>query len=96
MLFFHFFVQNLLLIDHQSSFILGNSCVSQLLSITQEIHKSFDCNPPKDVRGVFLDISKAFGKVWHEGLTFELKANGVERKLIRILENHLKNVKQKR
>ena len=62
----------------------------ELLSIAQEIHKLFDCNPPEDVRGVFLDISKAFDKVWHEGLIFELKTNGVEGKLIMLLENYLK------
>ena len=39
-----------------------------LLSIVHDIYASFDCNPPRDVRGVFLDISKAFDKVWHEGL----------------------------
>ena len=61
-----------------------------VLSIAQEIHKLFDCHPPEDVRGVFLDISKAFDKVWHEGLIFELKTNGVEGKLIMLLENYLK------
>ena len=29
----------------------------------------FDCNPPKDVRGIFLDLSKAFDRVWHDGFT---------------------------
>ena len=56
---FNFFVQNQLFTDCQSGFIPSYSCVLQLLSITQEIHKSFNCNPPEDVRGVFLDISKA-------------------------------------
>ena len=81
--------------DCQSGFILGDSCISQLLSITQEIHKSFDCNPPEHIRGEFLDISKAFDKVWHEGLIFKLKTYGVEGKLIMLLENYLKNRNQR-
>ena len=38
----------------------GDSCVHQLLSVTQEICKSFDANPSLEVRGVFLGVSKAF------------------------------------
>ena len=37
----------------QSGFLAGDSCISQLLPITHEIYKSFDCNPPFDVRGTF-------------------------------------------
>ena len=81
--------------DRQSGFIPGDSCISQLLFITQEIHKSFHCNPHEDIRGVFLDISKAFDKVWHEGLIFKLKTYGVEGKLIMLLENYLKNRNQR-
>ena len=60
---FNFFLQNKLFTSCQSGFIPGDSCVSQLLSITHEIYKSFDCHPPTDMRNIFLDISKAFGKV---------------------------------
>ena len=81
--------------DFQSGFIPGDSCVLQLLSIAQEIHTSFDCNILEDVRGVFLDISKSFDKVWHEGLIFKLKKNGFEGKLIMLFENYLKNRKQR-
>ena len=31
-----------------------------------------------DVGGVFLDISKAFNKVWHKGLLFKFKSYGVK------------------
>ena len=68
-------------------FIPGDSCVSQVLSITHEIYKSFNCHPPTDMRGTFLDISKAFDKVWHEGLIFKLKTCGIERNLLKLLEN---------
>ena len=46
----------------------GDSCVSQLLSTAREIYKNFDYNPSVDIRGVFLDILKAFDKVWYDGL----------------------------
>ena len=32
---------------------IKDSCISQMLPLTQEIHKSFDCNSPKNVRGIF-------------------------------------------
>ena len=30
-----------------------------------------------EVRGVFLDMSKAFDKVWHDGLLFKLRHMGI-------------------
>ena len=36
-----------------------------------------------------MDISKAFDKVWHEGLIFNLKCNGISGKLLNFFENHL-------
>ena len=56
---FNYFIQNKLFAECKSGFIPGDSCVAQLLSITHEIYKSFDCNPPYHVRVTFLDISKA-------------------------------------
>ena len=60
---FNYFIK--VFTECQSSFIPGDSCISQLLSITHEIYKNFDCNPTLDTRATFLDISKAFDKVWH-------------------------------
>ena len=51
------------LISNQPGFKPGDSCINQLLSITHNIYKSFDDG--YEVRGVFLDISKAFDKVLH-------------------------------
>ena len=58
---FDFFIENELISSNRSGFKLGDSCVNQLVSITHEIYKSFD--ESHEVRGVFLDISKAFDKV---------------------------------
>ena len=74
----NYFMQNKLFTECQSGFIPGDSCVAQFLSITREIYKSFDCNPPADTRGIFLNISKAFAKVWHEGLILKLKTYGID------------------
>ena len=57
---FEFLQENNLLNQNQSGFRPSDSCEYQLLSIVHDIYASFDCNPPRDVRDVFLDISKAF------------------------------------
>ena len=45
--------------------------------------------------GIILNISKAFDKVWHKGLLFKLKQNGISGKLFDILTNFLKFRKQR-
>ena len=86
---FKHFKTNDLLVKCQSGFLPGDSCVSQLLCITHEIYKSFDCNPSHETRGVFLDISKAFDRVWHKGLLFKLKMYGIKGLPFNLLENYL-------
>ena len=39
----------------------------------------------------FLDISKAFDKVWHTGLLFKLKQCGLSSKLLNWVGNYLHN-----
>ena len=90
---YNYLMQNKLFTECQSGFIPGDSCVAQLLSIAHEIYKSFDCNPPADTREIFLDISKAFPKVWHEGLIFKLKTYGII--LLKFLINYLEDRKQR-
>ena len=74
---FGYLEENNLLCPSQSGFRSSDSCDYQLLSIEHEIYKSFDWNHPKDVRGVFLDLSKAFDRVWQDGLIYKIKHIGV-------------------
>ena len=84
---FEYFFENDLISQNQSGFKPGDSCINQLICITQEIDQSFDDG--LEVRGVFLDISEAFDKVWHEGLIYKLKQNGVKGNLLNTLTNFL-------
>ena len=69
---FEYFEESNLLCPNQSGFRPSDSCEYQVLSILHEIYKSFDCNLPKDVRGIFVDLSKAFDRVWHDGLIYKI------------------------
>ena len=63
------------------------------MAITHEIYKSIDDG--YELRGVFLDISKAFDKVWHKGHIYKLKQNGISRKSLNLIIDFLSNRKQR-
>ena len=42
-----------------------------------------------------MDISKAFDKVWHDGLIFKLEQNGVSGTSLNLFKNYLMNRKQR-
>ena len=90
---FKCFIENDLTSPNQSGFKPGDSCINQLLSIIHDICKSFDCG--FEVRGVFLDISKEFDKVWHDSIIFKLEQNGISGKLHKLLHDLLVNRKQR-
>ena len=89
---YEYFIDNELITSSQSGFKSGDSSIYQLLSITYDIYQCFDNG--FEVRGVFLDIFKAFDKVWHKGLIYKLKQNGVVGNLLNTLTNFLKERKQ--
>ena len=86
-----FLNENKLLSDAQSGFGPSDSCEYQLLSIVYGIYKSFDCNPPLEVRGIFLDFFKACDRVWHDGLIYKIKSFGISDTPLKLIENFLSN-----
>ena len=72
---------------NQSGFKPSDSSINHLLSITHEIYKTFDDG--YQVRGIFLDISKAFDKLWHNGLIYKLRQNGVSHDLLNLIIDFL-------
>ena len=82
----NFFKENNLFSPHQSDFIPDDSYVQHLISVTHEVYNAFACSPPIKVTGVFLDISKAFDKVWHDGIIWKLKRSGINGDLFRLIK----------
>ena len=52
-------------------------------------------HPSLETRGVFLDISKAFDRVWHKGLLFKLKSYGIADPLLSLIKHFLSDLPQR-
>ena len=90
---FNYLMSNGLISSNQSGFRPGDSTVNQLLYLVHQIHHALDNK--NEVRSIFLDISKAFDKVWHCGLLFKLKQNGISGELLQLFSSYLSNRKQR-
>ena len=77
----------------QSGFRPGDSTVNQLVYLVHRIYAAFEQG--KEVRMVYLDISKAFDKVWHKGLLYKLEAIGVRDPLLSWFCSYLSDRKQR-
>ena len=63
--------ENDLLSDRQSGYRAGHSTQLQLTYLTHNIYQYLDSG--RDVTAIYLDISKYFDKIWHEGLLYKCK-----------------------
>ncbi|GBN77820.1 putative RNA-directed DNA polymerase from transposon BS [Araneus ventricosus] len=76
------------LIPFQFGFRKGLSTTKQLLRMVEHIRDGF-CNKI-DTAAVFIDIAKAFDRVWIDGLLYKIHKLKVTRKLILLLQSYLK------
>ena len=59
--------------------------------MVRNIYTAFDAYRTVESRALFLDISKAFDKVWHEGLILRLTSMGICDVLLDLIGNFLEN-----
>jgi hypothetical protein len=90
---FNYFRENFMITIWQSGFLPGVSTVTQLVEIYDQFCRAVSHG--KDIRVVFLDISKAFDRVWHDGLLFKLKKCGIKGRLLAWLMSYLKDRQQR-
>ena len=67
----------------------GDSFIFTLFAVTHDIFSCFDCKPILETRGLFLDITEAFDRNWHDGLSFKMKSNGVSGNLFQLIKSFL-------
>ena len=88
----YLYINNLLYM-YQSGFLPGHSTTLQLIDIYHHICQSFDEKQYSCM--VYCDISKAFDRVWHRGLLFKLRQNGIKGKFLDWISNYLSSRKQR-
>jgi hypothetical protein len=75
-----YIVDNKLVSPNQSGFLPKDSTTNQLVKIVDYILQGFDRG--QDSIAIFLDISKAFDRVWHKGIITKLYNNGIRESLL--------------
>ena len=89
---FEYLDEHKLVSEHQSGFGPNDSCTNQLLSMVHDIHTDFDADPTLEVPGVFLDMSKPFDKVWHEGLIYKPRQVGISGESLALINSFLNSM----
>ena len=88
-----YFMENGLLTPRNSGFKKLDSTVNQLIHIIHKIHQGLEEH--NDVCMTFLDISKAFDKVYHAGLLHKLRQIGIEGNLLQWIKSYLTGRQQR-
>jgi hypothetical protein len=90
---YRFLREQNLLTWRNSGFKPKDSAMNQLIMVTQKIYDALENG--HDVNIAFLDISKAFDRVWHQALIHKLESMGVTGELLKWLSDYLENWKQR-
>ncbi len=90
---YNFFHEHNSLTVHQSGFRQNDSTTNQLAYLYHIFCEALDMK--KDIRIVFCDISKAFDRVWHQGIIYKLQCLGICGNLLEFFKDYLSNRHQR-
>ena len=79
-----------LLVDEQAGFRVGRSCADQLLILTEVLAEHRQVG--KKVVACFIDVRKAYDRVWRDGLWRALWQKGVRGRMWRVLKEYYEKV----
>ena len=65
-----------------------------IIIIIKKTYSAFEENPSREPRAVFLDLSKAFDRVWHDGLMYKMEYCGISGDLLALIQSFLSDRKQ--
>ena len=85
-------LENNVISEKQAAYLKGDSTVSQLLYIVHKIRKNW--SEKSLTHGLFLDVSSAFDKVWHNGLLAKLSQIGVDGTFYDTIKSYLSERQQ--
>ena len=91
--FHNYLINNNIISRDQSAFTAGDGTVNQLVNIHDDVCKALD--EGNDIQMIFFDISKAFDRVWHDGLLCKLNCIGIKGHLFDWFKSYLTNRKQR-
>ena len=75
--------------DFQYDFRSSRSTTDLLTVVSNRIVRTF--NRCETAPAVAIDISKAFGRIWHAGLLYKLKSYGISGQIFGIISSFLSN-----
>ena len=85
-------IDNNIISDKQAAYLKGDSTISQLIYMVHNIKQNW--TNQKITQGLFLDVSSAFDKVWHNGLIAKLAQIGIKEQFLETITSYLSNRKQ--
>lgn len=77
--------------DFQYGFRKEHGPTQQVIRLTEHINNHLNTATPTSA--IFLDVEKAFDKVWHEGLLYKMRQSGINDGMTRLIQSYLENRK---